>query len=210
MTPEQQTPASVVERLRDEAHKIRSQKERGPAFHAPWGQDIIDANNAKADLFTKAAALIERLSAEREGLREALEKVRNTTHQSTGYSDLSARRAAFGVSEAALTQGESNADIAQDFAAAVRAKRKPERDPKLQRHDVDAHRVLTGQSATQGESRQTGPSGWLIKDYADGWEWTGQRIAAVAALTEGHAVWDIARQSYALPAAPTPAGGGGE
>lgn len=59
MSGDQQTPASVVEQLRNEARKLRSQKERGPAFHAPWGQDIIDANNAKADLFTEAADLIE-------------------------------------------------------------------------------------------------------------------------------------------------------
>lgn len=61
MSAEQQTPASVVERLRNEARKLRAQKERGPAFHAPWGQDIIDANNAKADLFTEAANLIENI-----------------------------------------------------------------------------------------------------------------------------------------------------
>ena len=54
---------AVIEGLRNEARKLRSQKERGPAFHAPWGQDIIDANNAKADLFTEAANMIEALSS---------------------------------------------------------------------------------------------------------------------------------------------------
>ena len=65
--------AGLVERLRDEAHKVRSQRERGPAFHPPWGQDIIDANNAKADFFTEAADAIESLSLDREVMREALE-----------------------------------------------------------------------------------------------------------------------------------------
>ena len=61
--PHQIDREAVIEGLRNEARKLRSQKERGPAFHAPWGQDIIDANNAKADLFTEAANMIEALSS---------------------------------------------------------------------------------------------------------------------------------------------------
>lgn len=68
--PHQIDREAVVERLRDEARKLRSQKERGPAFHAPWGQDIIDANNAKADLFTEAANLIDRPAPEAVAWRE--------------------------------------------------------------------------------------------------------------------------------------------
>ena len=40
------------------------------------------------------------------------------------------------------------------------------------------------------------PGGWLIKDFADGWFWTPTRIAAVAALTEGHTVWSVDRGCY--------------
>lgn len=40
------------------------------------------------------------------------------------------------------------------------------------------------------------PHGWLIKDFADGWAWTGQRIQAVVALTEGHAVWSVSRGCF--------------
>ena len=53
------------------------------------------------------------------------------------------------------------------------------------------------------EAAVVGPGGWLIKDFADGWFWTGQRIAAVAALTEGHTVFDIMWGEYA--ATPQPA-----
>ena len=55
------------------------------------------------------------------------------------------------------------------------------------------------------EAAVVGPGGWLIKDFADGWFWTGQRIAAVAALTEGHSVFDIMRGEYA--STPQPADG---
>ena len=55
------------------------------------------------------------------------------------------------------------------------------------------------------EAAVVGPGGWLIKDFADGWFWTGQRIAAVAALTEGHSVFDIMRGEYA--STPQPAEG---
>lgn len=49
-----------------------------------------------------------------------------------------------------------------------------------------------------------GPGGWLIKDFADGWFWTDKRIAAVAALTDGHAVFDLNRQEYARHQPTTP------
>ncbi len=65
--------AGLCERLREEARKLRTQKERGPAFHFPWGQDIIDANNATAAAFEASADILERQAAEIERLRGALE-----------------------------------------------------------------------------------------------------------------------------------------
>lgn len=41
------------------------------------------------------------------------------------------------------------------------------------------------------------PGGWLIKADGGGWEWTGVRIAAVAALTEGRKVYDVTKGQMA-------------
>jgi hypothetical protein len=64
--------AGLCERLREKARKLRTQKERGPAFHFPWGQDIIDANNATAAAFEASADTLERQAAEIERLRATL------------------------------------------------------------------------------------------------------------------------------------------
>ncbi len=54
------------------------------------------------------------------------------------------------------------------------------------------------QAAGVGEVTQAeNPGGYLIKDFADGWFWTPHRIAAVAALTDGHAVYDLRAQPQA-------------
>lgn len=37
------------------------------------------------------------------------------------------------------------------------------------------------------------PGGWLIKADGGKWEWTGVRLAAVAALTEGRRVYDVTK-----------------
>lgn len=37
------------------------------------------------------------------------------------------------------------------------------------------------------------PGGWLIKNDEGGWDWTGKRIAAVAAKTEGRKVYDVTK-----------------
>jgi hypothetical protein len=214
MTPEQQTPASVVEAAK--------------SIHAAA---LIYEDQALLEDAEIILTHVERLSAEREGLRRALEPFAKAAalfdtgdyinHDACIYRpaagdeySLSSRHLL--AARAALTQGESNADIAQDFAAAVRAKRKPERDPKLQRHDVDAHRVLTGQSATQGESRQTG---WIDHDGGPN-PVPGQQVedvvwkaeGASAGLTLDNIDWRqvTAYRVVALPAAPTPAEGGGE
>lgn len=42
--------------------------------------------------------------------------------------------------------------------------------------------------ASGSEREAAGPGGWLIRESDGGWLWTGTRIAAVAALTEGHEV----------------------
>jgi hypothetical protein len=64
--------AGLCERLREEARKLRTQKERGPAFHFPWGQNIIDANNAAADAFDASANTLKRQADEINRLRLAL------------------------------------------------------------------------------------------------------------------------------------------
>jgi hypothetical protein len=53
----------LYERLRAGARKLRTQKERGPAFPPLWGQDMIDANNATADTFDAAADILAALGA---------------------------------------------------------------------------------------------------------------------------------------------------
>lgn len=47
-----------------------------------------------------------------------------------------------------------------------------------------------------GETRESGPGGWLINSTDGVWEWTGVRMAAVAAITEGLPVWSVSRGEY--------------
>ena len=116
MTPEQQTPASVVERLRE--NLADSNPSRLVCVESGDLQSVLDA--------------VERLSAEREGLREALEPFDrfltvldsmggNTPRSGVFYAIESAGQ---GVAEitvedlrrarAALTQGESRAPTPAD------------------------------------------------------------------------------------------------
>ena len=68
MTPEQQTPASVVERLREAANA-------SPGSHSGYaGSGWINVVQQDVAAILKH---VERLSAEREGLRGALERIQN-------------------------------------------------------------------------------------------------------------------------------------
>lgn len=68
----------------------------------------VERANEVADALVAATPAPSPVDWERVGpkLVEALEQVRNTTHYSTGYSDLSARRSAFMVSEQALAAAQ--------------------------------------------------------------------------------------------------------
>lgn len=41
-----------------------------------------------------------------------------------------------------------------------------------------------------------GPSGWLIKDYADGWYWTGSGREATLALEQGQLAYCLESKTY--------------
>ena len=74
MTPEQQTPASVVG-LTD-AQIVQSFRDHyGFALNGPW-PGVQTPHYALAGLFKMAGDAVERLSAEREGLRKALKRAR--------------------------------------------------------------------------------------------------------------------------------------
>jgi len=198
---EQQTPASVVERLSLIVSELR-------------GLPHV------VETCREAAALIERLSAEREGLREALEKVRNTTHQSTGYSDLSARRAAFGVSEAALTQGESRQSGWQDIATAPKDGTVIDLwmtdETGAEWRESDAYYVTDCTDDTivyQPDGSWTTPcrkrDGW----FAPGHDYDGHGFCDVPKHFNPHprqqkVFFTLPTHWMPLPAAPTPAGGG--
>jgi uncharacterized protein (UPF0335 family) len=103
MTPEQQTPASVVERLT----YILSLVDDGPAL---WTHGSPQSTSVSYGDLRAILAHVERLSAEREGLREALEPIARRVvpdHYDDktliGWISAGEIRAA----QAALTQGES-------------------------------------------------------------------------------------------------------
>ena len=147
---EQQTPASVLERLRE--NLADSNPSRLVCVESGDLQSVLDA--------------VERLSAEREGLREALADGR----------ELVARWLAQSCED----------DAVPELQAASRS------------------HLAARAALTQGESRQTGwrlapvePTEAMMK------AWNDYRHNA-----SGVVAWEA--MIAALPAAPTPAGGGGE
>lgn len=42
----------------------------------------------------------------------------------------------------------------------------------------------------------SGPGGWLVKDFADGWYWTGNRLSADMAANGGASVFNVATGEY--------------
>jgi hypothetical protein len=162
MTPEQQTPASVVERLRE--NLADSNPSRLVCVESGDLQSVLDA--------------VERLSAEREGLREALEPIARRVvpdHYDDktliGWISAGEIRAA----RAALTQVESRQTGWQDM--------KP--------GDVVV-RLRHGRWMADVFGDTTHSGGW------------SDPVDAV------RSVRSAAKVVAALPAAPTPADGGGE
>ncbi len=49
----------------------------------------------------------------------------------------------------------------------------------------EALRIALRAAPVREEGGAVSPGGWLIRESDDGWYWTGKRIAATAALTEG-------------------------
>ena len=47
------------------------------------------------------------------------------------------------------------------------------------------------------------PGGWLVKDFADGWYWTGDRLNADMAANGGACVFSIETGQYAAPPPPS-------
>jgi hypothetical protein len=105
MTPEQQTPASVVERLT----YILSLVDDGPAL---WTHGSPQSTSVSYGDLRAILAHVERLSAEREGLREALEPFAKAANQCPQNWPDEARPGVINLghcrkAQAALTQGES-------------------------------------------------------------------------------------------------------
>lgn len=92
--------------------------------------------------------------------------------------------------------------LAQPAAQQSEAERRPMEDLGDGRWaDVDPETVAAAQQSSSPSPLpvEDAPGGWLIRESDGGWHWTGTRIAAVAALTEGLEVVDLAvtRQSAA-------------
>ena len=107
MTPEQQTPASVVEALRE----VVKLSEYLRSATAQCDRDARVYEYARRERLTTAAAqdaikVIERLSAEREVLREALVNIQIEAERENGRWNHLKRVIAINA-RAALTQGES-------------------------------------------------------------------------------------------------------
>jgi hypothetical protein len=193
MTPEQQTPASVVERLRE--NLADSNPSRLVCVESGDLQSVLDA--------------VERLSAQREGLRDCLlgialsDRYRRYPKQHEdggvrGQSGLRAVRALTGKHGSYLN------------------------DDEVVRLDKEARAALT-----QGESRQTGwediatvpfgervliwVTGKLLPGARFGSAYRGEGGKVIAKPEGGNGDWtkDITHWQP-LPAAPTPADGGGE
>jgi hypothetical protein len=174
MTPEQQTPASVVERL-----KTLSVRAEGC--------------DEDADALERVASRLERLSAERDGLREALRPFALAADNMDGdepdtlfiydspesamidYADL--RRA-----RAALTQGESRQTGWQDIA-----------------------------TAPVNERILVWVTGKMLPGARFGSAYRGANGKIIAKPEGGNGDWTKEITHWRpLPAAPTPADGGGE
>jgi hypothetical protein len=163
LTPEQQTPASVVERLRE--------RER-VAEHDGYPVLVCSL------LLHDAAALIERLSAEREGLREALQTL--TDVLGAPILDRDAVEPSYLKARAALTQEESRQTGEEPVGAAEREVGRAvyERIEKLMDANPKPH-----------------TSEWAELTY----------LAELAETVEEYGSYDGPTCLLALPAAPTPA-----
>jgi hypothetical protein len=189
---EQQTPASVVERLR---RKATASFEANKGFGRKGKEWAIET-----EVEWQAAALIERLSAEREGLEAELIEARTLDKgfyewmierdllargEEVEWGDIVVALTEHEIECSALTQGESKKLAFNPFGTGLS-------EPRLTSEQM-AGVQFQRPSDTQGESRQTG---W--QDIA-----TGDLVAR-------HIRRSAEDAGFGLPAAPTPADGGGE
>jgi hypothetical protein len=180
MTPEQQTPASVVERLRANTELLTGCDECVAKTSNGEVRHMIDGDQICLDL-DAILAHVERLSAERDGLAKALEPF-----GAGEWGDLLPPDTPIFPAQAHAPTGI----VAGDFRRARAA-------------------------LTQGESRQTGcavPRRYANDDAAkviyDAWS---DLPGWVPWVEHGNSErQDMARRLVSLPAAPTPADGGGE
>ena len=140
MTPEQQTPASVVERPWTPGCTELLKSIADDANFADWM-----TNPTMPEFLRSAAALIERLSAEREGLREALKAERDWHERAWDFAMDDAR-------ECAHREEKGAERLAMDRA------------------NGHHHRLSAIDAAlTQGESRQTGDDAFGLSQGSEGW-----------------------------------------
>jgi hypothetical protein len=179
---EQQTPASVA--LTD-AQIVQSFRDHyGFALNGPW-PGVQTPHYALAGLFKMAGDAVERLSAEREGLRGALETELwwlKTVERLTNCRDT--QTGAMGritAIKAALTQGESRQTGWQDIATA----------PKDGRVVLVFSAARCVWSVVSAQWRQDWPNG--------GWDTISKHTTPI-----------VPTHWMPLPAAPAPADGGGE
>jgi hypothetical protein len=177
MTPEQQTPASVVERLRANTELLTGCDECVAKTSNGEVRHMIDGDQICLDL-DAILAHVERLSAERDGLAERLEVAAVHLQLAGGW----------------LREAGDDGQRANTLLKASN----------------EARAALT-----QGESRQTGcavPRRYANDDAAkviyDAWS---DLPGWVPWVEHGNSErQDMARRLVSLPAAPTPADGGGE
>ena len=76
--------------------------------------------------------------------------------------------------------------------------KKPSRtDKEDAKLDIEAADALERQAAMLAASPQgKGPGGWLVKDFADGWYWTGDRLSADMAANGGACVFNVDTGTY--------------
>jgi hypothetical protein len=214
MSPEQQTPASVVERLR----AVESSR-----VHGGFSADRATTNWYRNPDGPEAAALIERLSAELEGLRAEIERADEVLGRAGPFYAASIEGARK-IILAALTQGEPQHGETYDRLhtflfdrdAAIAG------DPySAEEMDESVRQIL--RIATQGESRQTGWVEWHGGENPVPGQVVECRLAAtgipdVPAIASEYMNWagdipgaaSIIAYRVVTPAAPTPADGGGE
>ena len=92
-------------------------------------------------------------------------------------------------------------ELARDAAETIRAL---QADKAMLTGQLQASRAMLAASP-QGE----GPAGWLVKDFADGWYWTGDRLNADMAANGGACVFNVDTGTYETGSRPQGEGSSG-